>query len=550
MNVEPSLPIYEAVLQAHGGHFDFVGYVRDGLRHVAHRDDLHKMASMGLDTLPVECIAIPETSPLLHGERSELSAKADYSRRLTQYFPVYFVAALYELQSLILKFGAKGYVIGGITRDLLLYNEKRLAVRDVDITIEGDAIALSNFLMENSRNFQVLERYPEFGTAKMQYKESLMFDVASTREEVYPHCGALPMVVKRGVPLVNDVIRRDFTINALAFSIHELGHVLDYSNGIRDIEMRQIRVLHPVSFFEDPSRILRALKFCARFDFELAEETRRLLERFLQYGGRFYKGGGERIKQELKGLLGVAESDAKRRCLRLFLESGCYRLLNMETPYQHTPEAIERLDRLSRLLPIVESSLSGYLVPDFLFDIHLCFLFGDMPSEDFQKTSQRLGLTKAKREAIEHFRKLKPSVAERFGTLHEFASPVEIYDLFHGLPFITVIACILELGFDNQPLMKTALAAFATYKRKWEKLHLALDGNDLIDLGVPEGRAVGQLLDELLHVKLAGRLPDRLDEIQYVQNHLQAQAEAANPAPESVESTEDRTNSHVVPPAP
>src|SRR5690606_19484549 len=102
----------------------------------------------------------------------------------------------------------------------------------------------------------------------------------------------------------------------------------------------------------------------------------------------------------------------------------------------------------------------------------------------------------------------------------------------------------LELGFTNEPRMKTALAAFATYKRKWEQLHLELDGNDLIELGVPEGRAVGQLLNELLRVKLAGRVPDRLDEIQYVRNCLQAQAEAANPAPESVEPAEEATESH------
>ena len=150
-------------------------------------------------------------------------------------------------------------------------------MRDVDVTLEGDAIALADFLTEHSRNFRVMERYPEFGTAKVQYKDSLSFDFASTRRETYAHCGAMPMVVERGVPLMNDVIRRDFTVNTLAFSIHDLGQVLDYVNGLDDIQKRVLRVLHPVSFFEDPSRILRALKFCARFDLTLSPETERLM---------------------------------------------------------------------------------------------------------------------------------------------------------------------------------------------------------------------------------------------------------------------------------
>jgi tRNA nucleotidyltransferase (CCA-adding enzyme) len=435
------------------------------------------------------------------------------------------VAALYELQSLMQRSGLKAFVIGGITRDLLLYQEKRLSVVDVDITVEGDALALSDFLMENSRNFQILEKFPEFGTAKINYKDSLMFDVASTRQEIYPHCGALPVVVNRGVPLVNDVIRRDFTVNALAFSVHELGQVLDYSNGIRDIQMREIRVLHPVSFFEDPSRILRALKFCARFDFELADETSQLLAKFLRFGGACYKGGGERIKQELKGLLKIEESEVKSYWIRYFLQSGCYRLLNMETAIELASESIDAVGRIGGLIPNLASSLHQYVDGDFNFDLYLCFIFRDFPEEEFLKTSARLGLTRNEREFVEQFRKLRPIVKERFGTLHEFSSPAEIYDLFNGLHFITVVACLLELALSDNYCSKNVLEAFVKYKRKWEKMPLELDGNDLIGLGVPEGKLIGLLLDQLLHAKLAGQVPDRMDEVQYIQNQLAMKAE-------------------------
>lgn len=526
ISVDPMMPIEQALELAREQHADLVSYVLDNNKAlVAQADDLSKMATMGLEALPVESIAIPEASPLLQGERTSLSASEDYSRRLSAFFPVYFVAALYELQSLMQRSGLKAFVIGGITRDLLLYQEKRLSVVDVDITVEGDALALSDFLMENSRNFQILEKFPEFGTAKINYKDSLMFDVASTRQEIYPHCGSLPVVVNRGVPLVNDIIRRDFTVNALAFSVHELGQVLDYSNGIRDIQMREIRVLHPVSFFEDPSRILRALKFCARFDFELADETSQLLAKFLCFGGACYKGGGERIKQELKGLLKIEESEVKSRWVRYFLQSGCYRLLNMETAFEPASESIDAVGRIGGLIPNLASSLHQYVDGDFSFDLYLCFIFRDFPEVEFLKTSARLGLTRNEREFVEQFRKLRPIAKERFGTLHEFSSPAEIYDLFDGLHFITVVACLLELALSDNYCSKNVLEAFVKYKRKWEKMLLELDGNDLIGLGVPEGKLIGLLLDQLLHAKLAGQVPDRMDEVQYIQNQLAMRAE-------------------------
>jgi tRNA nucleotidyltransferase (CCA-adding enzyme) len=330
----------------------------------------------------------------------------------------------------------------------------------------------------------------------------------------------LPVVVNRGVPLVNDVIRRDFTVNALAFSIHELGHVLDHSNGIRDIQKRVIRVLHPVSFFEDPSRILRALKFCARFNFELAEETAQLLTNFLAYGEHCYKGGGDRIKQEMKGLLRVEESTVKSKWVRFFKESGAYRLINMEMTYQPDEAIIERLGRIYEVLPEIESALSSYIDTDFRFDTYLCFLFWHLPTEEFQKAIQRLGLTRNEREFVEQFRKMKDTVQERFSGLHEFSSPVEIYDLFKGLHLITITACLVELGLSDCKRMRTVLEAFLKYKRKWEKMTLELDGNDLKELGVPEGKMIGLMLDQLLHAKLAGHMPDRLDEIQYVQTRL------------------------------
>ncbi len=565
MTVESSAAIANVLARLQEQHTDLAGYKLDVQGFVAHQDDLSKMVHMGLGELPLSSLAITETSPLLHSHRAKLSSAVDYSRQLSAFFPVYFVAALYELQSLMNRFEIKAYVIGGITRDLLIYNEKRLQVKDVDITVEGDAIALAHFLVEHSRNFTLMEQYAEFGTAKMRYKDSLMFDLASTRQEVYTACGSLPVVVNRGVPLVNDIIRRDFTVNALAFSIHELGKVLDYANGIRDIQKRELRVLHAVSFFEDPSRILRAMKFCARFDFNLAEETRQLLENFLQAQPlpralpeeqnpeapaaapgeclQYYKGGGERIKQELKSFFGVEDSPVKSHWVGFFLESGCHRLLDMENRYQPDADTVARMVAIGSILPEIGAALAQYTDADFRFDTYLCLYCRDMEPERFQHLAHRLGLTRNERDFVEQFRRLKTVIPEQLAHLHDFSSPAEIYDLFRGVHLITITACLVELGLADRKRMKIMLEAFLKYKRKWEKLRLELDGNDLKKLGVPEGKQMGQLLDQLLHAKLAGQTRDRLDEIQYIQNHLadlKQAMQAENPPSETAMEGSDQ----------
>jgi hypothetical protein len=550
--VDSTVPIREALttLQVHSarelGSDGYVGYELNEILYRSHRRDLSRMVMMGLEELPVCAIAIPEELGISSVEIDLAQISQDYSKRLTAYFPVSFVAALYELQSLMAKMSMPGFVIGGLPRDLLQFDEKRLQVTDVDITVEGDALELVRFLVENSRNFTLIEAFPEFGTAKVQYKDSLLLDFASTRQEVYPHCGALPVVLQTGVSLKEDVTRRDFTINALALSIQPLGQVVDYTQGLEDLRRRQIRVLHPVSFFEDPSRILRLLKFCARFDFKPEASTLELMLRFLEYGHLCYKGGGERIKQELKSFFNVEESAIKSRWMAYFIRQCFYRLINMELEElpiigqdeaPDSPVSLEsRLKNVAIFLPEILSALSVYVesAENTAFEVYLCLLLRGWPQEDFIKGVQRLGLTRSERESIEYFRRVSPEMAERFDNLHELSPPAEIYEIFHDLPLPTIIACLLQLGLQLPAHMRTVLEAFVRYKRKWEKLRLELDGNDLMTLGVPEGKEVGRLLKELLHAKLAGQLPDRLAEMNMIRRILQLdpvqQAPQTNPA--------------------
>lgn len=486
--------------------------------------DLHKMVGMGLGAIPIDALGVPAESKILKSHELALQNEVDFSRQLTSYFPGNLVAALYELQSLFKRHNLKAYVVGGNIRDLLLYRSKAHQVKDVDITIEGNAIEASQFIVANSRNFEVTECFPEFGTTKLLYKGKIDFDLASTRKEVYENCSALPTVKERGVPLITDIVRRDFTVNALAMSINDIGHIVDFTNGIVDIEQRLIRVLHPVSFFEDPSRILRAFKFMARLDFKITDTTARLAQKFMTYGHQVYNGGGERVKHELIRFLITEESPAKHVWLDRFVDYDGIRLTNMALPYNlHTEteknEQKALLQSVSKYQHLINDSLADDAHnKNFIWQLYLCFLMEDLDDDTLLETAKQLGLKKSEREVIEKFKALTTS--DNLSTITEDADPITIYQALDHQPLASITAAALKQYRSDKETLTKLLQATRHFKDKLTKIRPELNGNDLINLGLQEGEAIGKMLKDILCAKLNGRLPDRLAEVRFVEKKL------------------------------
>jgi len=169
-------------------------------------------------------------------------------------------------------------LIGGIVRDALL----GLKSRDVDIVLEADAIDFAQGWAKVKG--AVLKTHPRFGTATVYLKSGLYVDFVTARRETYPTQGALPKVEPS--TFEDDVVRRDFTINALAVQISgpEYGRMIDRCGGQEDLRNRVIRIFHDESFVDDPTRVLRAVRFERRFDFRLESLTRRLLKEALSEG--------------------------------------------------------------------------------------------------------------------------------------------------------------------------------------------------------------------------------------------------------------------------
>ena len=179
------------------------------------------------------------------------------------------------------------YYIGGVVRDELL-GRKSI---DIDITYVGNAIEFAKTIP----NAEILQINEPFGTVRIKL-DGEEIDIASTRCETYPKKGHLPIVKNIGCSLKEDILRRDFTINALAKSTLT-SEIIDYTTGLEDIKTKTLKVLHDNSFIDDPTRIVRALKFAVRFGFDLDEHTKKLQNDYLKNIN--YDMSYKRLKKEL-----------------------------------------------------------------------------------------------------------------------------------------------------------------------------------------------------------------------------------------------------------
>ncbi len=251
--------------------------------------------------------------------------------------PPYLEGFLKDIGRLASELGFKAYLVGGAVRDLLLRKE----VYDVDIVVEGRAIDLARRVAER---FGVeVHPFEEFGTAHIKVGD-IKVEFATARRETYPKPGAYPKVEEAS--LKEDLIRRDFTVNAMALSINpeDFGTLIDYFGGLRDLKDRIIRILHPVSFIEDPVRILRALRFAGRLDFRLSKSTEKLLRQAVNLG-LLEEAPRGRIANEIRLAFG---EDRILEILHLYKTHRIFE--HILKSFRWIPEVEEKLARLKKIV--------------------------------------------------------------------------------------------------------------------------------------------------------------------------------------------------------
>ena len=328
------------------------------------------------------------------------------------------------------------YLVGGAVRDLLLGIEGV----DLDLAIDGDPDALAG-----APGFE-LEREGLFLTGKLELGE-LKIDVARTRAESYPHPGALPEV--RPASITEDLARRDFTINAMAYPLAGEPELIDPHGGIDDLRAGLLRVLHERSFIDDPTRALRAARYAARFGFDLESGTADLLAE-----ADLSTVSDDRVQGELRRI--AAEEDPAK-ALQLIVDWSLMPTLDPEAPGR-----VAEVTRVASTPP-----WAGW-------------------------ADRELAVMLAVVRPLPQIRELAAATPERPSDAVRLAEPWDPAQLLVGR----------ALGADW----------LDRYAEEWRHVRLEITGEDLIADGIPEGPAIGRGLEAALSGKLDGELSGRDEE--------------------------------------
>ena len=395
----------------------------------------------------------------------------------------------------------KLFYIGGVVRDELLDKQSI----DIDITYVGNAIEYC------SKFGEVIQINPDFGTVRVKIPSSphreiadfgpstgsghnvseelnnIIVDFASTRSETYPKKGHLPVVEKIGCSLKEDVLRRDFTINALAKSI-TTGEIVDYVGGLKDLKNKKLRVLHDNSFIDDPTRIIRGLKFAMRFNFELEEHTKKLQDEYLKNIN--YDMSYKRIKKELietfnAPLSNITKEYKKQRTFDRFINEKIYKLVtpnDIEIPSTNIEELIEKycLD------------IDCHVANTPRNDEHIWLIYVGV-----LKDLSRLPLTKIEQKILD-------DVPQNI-----LNSDFELYKTFENAKIETIL---LYAILKDQKGAKH-------YLDNLRNIKILINGKDLQNLGISPSPQYQEIFDEVLKAKLQNPKMTKEDELKIAKSY-------------------------------
>ena len=367
------------------------------------------------------------------------------------------------------------FLVGGAVRDLL----RGAGSVDLDVAVEGDARAVARELAERLGG-QAIE-HERFGTATVRAGD-LAVDLATTRRERYARPGSLPEV--EPAPLADDLVRRDFTINAMAVGLSgaDVGHLHDPHGGLADLRAGVVRVLHPDSFRDDPTRLLRAVRYEARLGFRMDDRTEGLA-REAAAGRALATVSGKRVRDELLDLLREPDAPAAvERLSALGLDRALHAALRAD------PDLVS-----SAALGCAETGADRGLAA-------LAALASGDP-EALDGWLDDLQLTRDEREAVDRAARRGAELAEQ---LRQPLRPSELRDLLRDEP-PEALALALAFGAPADPVLR--------WVRDLSHVTLEITGTDLLAAGVPESPALGRALDATLRRKLDGELTGREQEL-------------------------------------
>lgn len=460
-----------------------------------------------------DTLHIPEGTPL-----SDNHKERNVSRLLRQELPAEPVSILETAGKLGDELNMPVYAVGGFVRDLLL----RLKNLDIDLSVEGDGILFAERLAE--RLGGKFRPHQKFKTAIVFYTDEQgqeqHLDVATARLEYYEYPGALPTIELSSIKM--DLFRRDFTINALAIQLNEerFGILVDPFGAQRDMKEKNISVLHSLSFIEDPTRILRAVRFERRFNFRISVQTERLIKNALSLD-MITRLSGQRIFNELKHVFDEREAPS---CIRRMDD---WNLLRMIHP------ALKLNPSKDILITSIDEVLAWYRLlyknpAPRAWAVYLLGLCENAKYPDVAETLERLGFIERARSDFLSLRENSRRASGKLAALQR-GGQIPMSALYSTLRYIEIEGLLYLMARHGQE--HNIGQDVSLYLTMLRDVKLDINGNDLEALGETPGPLFGEALQYVMAAKLDGKAPSREEQLALAARYIVTKREGADLAP-------------------
>jgi tRNA nucleotidyltransferase (CCA-adding enzyme) len=381
------------------------------------------------------------------------------------------------------------FLVGGIVRDLLLGRENV----DLDITVEKNGLEFAEILQKELKG--VLKKFPKFGTSFLILPDKTRIDISTARKESYPLPAVLPEVEFSNIK--EDLKRRDFTINSLAVSLNKdsFGELIDYFGGFSDLKKGIIRVIHNLSFVDDPTRIFRAIRFEQRYNFKIDGNTIYLIKKAVEEN-LISLLSSERLKNEL---LYIFKEEKPKNCIVRMAELNVLKGIH--------PDISLNIEELKNIEEIKNINMKNFKFDKNFF--YFLVIFQNLDSKSIKEISERLKFSK---KEIKNLLLSNSGIFKNIETKLKNAKikNSEIYHLLKDIPSEILVLFYVKSKDESAKLK------IKYYIENLSKLKTSISGKDLLKLGYKEGPLIKQVLEEVLSKKIDGEIKTKKDEIEYV----------------------------------
>jgi tRNA nucleotidyltransferase (CCA-adding enzyme) len=400
--------------------------------------------------------------------------------------------------------GMDAYVVGGFVRDLFLYRNNE----DIDIVIEGDGIGFAKEYakIKGAR----VHTHEKFGTAVIIFADGFKIDVASARMEYYKFPAALPTVEMSSIKL--DLFRRDFTINTLAIHLNprQFGTLIDFFSAQRDLKGKVIRVLHNLSFVEDPTRVFRAIRFEQRFGFSIGKLTSGLIENTVKMDF-FKRMSGGRVFSELKQIL--QEDNPVPAIIRLkdfdlmkFVDPSIRLGKNLVAMLNNVKNVVSWFD----LLFLEESYMT--------WAVYFIVLIRNCDKKTTHALCDRMGIAPRHRLIFTKER-FEAEACLAWLEKNTRAKNSAVFNLLSGCKTELILAL---MAMTQSEAVKRSISNYFTHLRFIKPL---IKGEELMAMGYAPGPIFREILTAIQNFRLDGEINTKADELEFARNY--------NPAPDA-----------------